>query len=197
MAYTNSWTTVAPAGSAAANTADDEIRKLRLDMEERMNDLVNDWTVDPVVLKSEGPSGVRWRHWSEGVLDRGTEDYENFTSRVLISDSISTNSRVWYAPMPLTVGTTLTDVTARVNRVNVTAAITLQVIKISNNADPPLETALMGTVTSSSTGWEDLSSGVLSEVIDVDHVYLAVVTLKPDGTTANTAQFLAYKFTAS
>lgn len=197
MAYTNSWTTVAPAGSAAANTADDEIRKLRLDLEERMNDLVNDWTVDPVVLKSEGPSGVRWRHWSEGVLDRGTEDYANFTARVLISDSAAASARVWYAPMPLTVGTTLTNVVARVDRVNSSAVITLQVVKISNNADPPVETALMGTVTSSTTGWEDLSSGVLTEAIDVDHVYLAIVILTPDGSTANTARFLAYKFTAT
>ena len=52
MAYTNSWTTVAPAGSAAANTADDEIRKLRLDLEERLEEVaIVDITVDPVVHK--------------------------------------------------------------------------------------------------------------------------------------------------
>ena len=53
MAYTNNWTTVAPAGSAAANTADDEIRKLRLDMEERLEEVViEDMTTDPVVHKA-------------------------------------------------------------------------------------------------------------------------------------------------
>ena len=36
MAYTNVWTTTAPLGSIQANTLDDEIRKLRLDMQERL-----------------------------------------------------------------------------------------------------------------------------------------------------------------
>ena len=195
MAYTNVWTTVAPAGSAAANTLDDEIRKLRLDFEERLEEfLIADMTADPVVAAG---GGARWRHWSEGVLDRSSDDWGNHTARVLISGAITASARGWYAPLPLIVGSTLTDVTARVNRVNATAVITLQVVKLSNNASPPVETALMGTVTSTSTGWEDLSSGVLSEVIDINHVYLAVVQLTPDGTTANTARFLAYKYTAT
>ena len=55
MAYTNVWTAIAPTGAAAANTTDDEIRKLRLDIEERMGDVVVDWTTDPVVLGSGQP----------------------------------------------------------------------------------------------------------------------------------------------
>ena len=53
MAYTASWTTVAPTGAAAANTADDEIRKLRLDLEERLEEfLIADMSADPVVANS-------------------------------------------------------------------------------------------------------------------------------------------------
>jgi len=36
MPYTNAWNTTDPAGSAAANTIDTEIQKLRLQMQERV-----------------------------------------------------------------------------------------------------------------------------------------------------------------
>lgn len=53
MAHTNpGWPTNIPPGSDAANTADDQLRRLRLDLLERMNDFVVSFTADPVVLKS-------------------------------------------------------------------------------------------------------------------------------------------------
>lgn len=51
MTYTNTWSTTRPLGSAQANTADDEMRAIRLDVQERMNELVEDWSADPVVPK--------------------------------------------------------------------------------------------------------------------------------------------------
>ena len=52
MAYTNSgWPTNIPAGSDNLNTADDQLRRLRLDLKERFNDIVDDITTDPVVPK--------------------------------------------------------------------------------------------------------------------------------------------------
>ena len=53
MAYTNAWSNIVPAGSDALNTADDQIRRLRLDVQERMDDIVADWTTDPVVPGSD------------------------------------------------------------------------------------------------------------------------------------------------
>ncbi len=53
MAYTNAWTNAVPAGSDAANTIDDQIRRLRLDINERMTDLVDNWDSDPVVSKND------------------------------------------------------------------------------------------------------------------------------------------------
>lgn len=53
MAYTRTWTKNNPPGSQAANTADDELRNLREDVEQRMAALVTGWTTggasDPVV----------------------------------------------------------------------------------------------------------------------------------------------------
>ena len=50
MAYTNSgWPTNIPAGSDPLNTADDQLRQLRLDIKERLNDIVGDFTADPII----------------------------------------------------------------------------------------------------------------------------------------------------
>jgi len=50
MPYTNPWIDSIPLGSQNANTADDEFRKIKLDIHERMDDIVVDWTADPIVL---------------------------------------------------------------------------------------------------------------------------------------------------
>lgn len=54
MAYTNPWSDTDPPGSQNANTIDDELRQLRLDIHERMDDIVDDWEDDPVVVTSGG-----------------------------------------------------------------------------------------------------------------------------------------------
>ena len=51
MAHTNAgWPTNIPAGGDNLNTADDQLRRLRLDLKERFNDFVDDITADPIVL---------------------------------------------------------------------------------------------------------------------------------------------------
>lgn len=57
MAYTNSWSVIIPAGSDPA-TVDNDLRQLRLDFQERMNSLVDDFTDDPVVLKAASTTKV-------------------------------------------------------------------------------------------------------------------------------------------
>jgi hypothetical protein len=54
MAKTHPWVTTVPSGSEQASTADDHFRRLRLEIEERMNDIVEDWSADPVVLSPTG-----------------------------------------------------------------------------------------------------------------------------------------------
>ena len=51
MAHTNSgWPTNIPVSSDPLNTTDDQLRRLRLDLKERFNDIVDDFTADPIVL---------------------------------------------------------------------------------------------------------------------------------------------------
>lgn len=49
MPYDNPWVNNTPLGSDLANTIDDQIRRLRLDIQQRMDDVVNNWFADPVV----------------------------------------------------------------------------------------------------------------------------------------------------
>ncbi len=58
MAHTNAWSNIVPAGSDNLNTADDQIRRLRLDIQERGDEIVDDWTADPVVPKKLDVSRV-------------------------------------------------------------------------------------------------------------------------------------------
>lgn len=53
MPYTDAWNTTRPAGGVAAKNIDDEIRLLRLQLDQRLEDvLVEDMSADPLVLKS-------------------------------------------------------------------------------------------------------------------------------------------------
>ena len=49
MAYDNAWSIIITAGSDNLNPADDQIRQLRKDIGQRMDDVVDDFTTDPVV----------------------------------------------------------------------------------------------------------------------------------------------------
>jgi hypothetical protein len=51
MPYTNTWDDTRIPGSTLAKLIDEEFRRVRLDIHQRMDDIVEDWLVDPVVLK--------------------------------------------------------------------------------------------------------------------------------------------------
>ena len=57
MPYSRVWTKNNPPGSQAASTADDELRNLREDIEQRMMDITNGWStaspLDPITLRGQ------------------------------------------------------------------------------------------------------------------------------------------------
>lgn len=55
------WDETSPSGSALANTLDTIIQGLKAEIRERMNDIVVDWTDDPVELKPLSLPGVGLR----------------------------------------------------------------------------------------------------------------------------------------
>ncbi|KKM20368.1 hypothetical protein LCGC14_1646140 [marine sediment metagenome] len=125
MAYTNAgFPTNIPAGSDNLNTADDQLRRLRLDLKERFNDIVDDITADPIVLKNITPklahvyenagatisSGVNTTvAWTAETLDTGSfHDNSTNNSRLTITDA---GYYHLYCVMQLSAGAT-TDVIA-------------------------------------------------------------------------------------
>lgn len=54
MAYSRAWNEATPTDSTDAPTIDDLFRNLKVDVRERMNDVVADWTADPVIPQGSG-----------------------------------------------------------------------------------------------------------------------------------------------
>lgn len=83
MPYTNTWDESSPDGSENANTIDTEFQQLKLDIRERMNDLVDDWANDdPQQPKSGYPRCVLSRSGAQ-ALSTGTAEDISWTSEDL------------------------------------------------------------------------------------------------------------------
>lgn len=133
MAYTDIWNESAPAGSAAANTVDDQIRQLKLDLRERINTIlgvaIGTAFADPLIasgydLTTLGPLAVSqtftiYLPWSLGAA-QGAQTSPN--PAYLMSghtptagDGIQYNgvdALNWIVPVVLPVGVTITTLTA-------------------------------------------------------------------------------------
>jgi len=59
MAYTNTWAQLAITGAAAPDTIDEKFTQVALAIQERMDDVVDDWTADPVIPKAQLKIGVQ------------------------------------------------------------------------------------------------------------------------------------------
>lgn len=118
MPYSNVWITNAPPGSQAANTVDDEFRKLRLDLEERLEEkFITDVAVDPWVVRPEILGNVTGKilllHHSLWVPDSNGLNYSRLGTRLVHS---SGGAASYFCALPLPVGVTITQVRYLVNR---------------------------------------------------------------------------------
>ncbi len=117
MAYTRVWTRNNPPGGQAANTADDEIRNLRQDTEERMGTLVTGWDTttptDPIIVRPEILGNVTGKkltlHWAAFVKewDLSSTNAGDFDDKYVIGPINS----IYVCPLPLPVGDIITSVT--------------------------------------------------------------------------------------
>lgn len=126
MAYSNVWNSASPPGSQAANTADDEFRKFRVDIEERMEDkFITDVVVDPWVVKPEILGNVVGKRYMlhhsaftpDAIYDIPTAQ-PTFTRVALYVEHISgdANIRTLQAPLHIPPGATITGIDYLVNR---------------------------------------------------------------------------------
>lgn len=126
MPYTNVWSDIAPPGSQNANTVDDELRKLRLDIHERLSGaLVGPITDDPLVVKPEilgNVVGKRYMiHHSAFKPDVEWDVVSaqpTFTRVALYAEHLNTDAstRSMWAPLYIPPGVTITGIEFLVNR---------------------------------------------------------------------------------
>lgn len=168
MAFTNPWSNIIPAGSDPANTADDEIRQLRFDIDERMDTIVPDWSADPIVVLADIRKTV---HWSEGSFDplgndTLTEGYEVFG--VGLHALSAGTTLVWRNIMNLPVGATLQKVVCRCFKNNPLASFVIEIVEADDAL--PSEFVLETEPVLSVTGWVDHEVGTspLGLVVAVD-----------------------------
>lgn len=160
MAFTNPWSNIIPAGSDPANTADDEIRQLRLDIDERMDTIVADWSADPIV----NLTGIRKTvHWSDGNFDPLGSDTMTDGWMVFgigVHPATKDVQNVWRLPMDIPVGAVLTEYSGRVYRDTVLSLMNVTVVE-ADDATPSefvLDTSPVGGI----GGWVDVGNSGLA-----------------------------------
>lgn len=188
MAYAVAWNEAAPVGSStSADTLDTELQNLKKSIRERMNDILgNVWETDANDPKAiDYPLGIAI-HWSIGHIDRGSStSWDASGGDRAIHPSATTTTVILYIPIPMKTGITLASVKARVDR-DTGATVVLDVKRVDNAGS---ETN-MGTSTSASTGYHDLSVSSLAHTVLADTTYLARVTLTSDGVSSDSAILL-------
>lgn len=184
MAYTRPWTKNNPPGGQAANTADDEIRNLREDTEERMAALVTGWNTgaptDPVVplaaIKGNVVGKVLYFHhsafemdtsWDPGTLNNA------FTRSALFAEHVAAdaNVRLMWMPLILPIGVSIQQVAVIVNR-NGAANMTFRFLNNGYNLAPG--TTVIGTVNTGANGVLELQLAVPTLTVATTMYYLEV-----------------------
>lgn len=191
MAYDNTWSNVIPPGGDPLNTADDHIRQVRLDVDQRMDDVVGSWSSDPV----QGPTVSRTIDWTAGVLKTtgGAADHVSSDDISVQSDTAST-SIIWYIPLlGLPVGIVLDTVLLRVYRDDAAAVVDVDLEKIDGS---PTKTDI-GVITSTDvSGWHTLSISSLAHTVLADNSYRVEVLLTPGAAvTSARLQNITYTYT--
>lgn len=162
MAYTNVWNEAAPAGSANANTIDDIIRAHKLDIRERMNDVVVDWTADPVVIDVTG-IGVRTGvdlYFSHEILHGEQDDDDiSWIEAYFQSDD---EERFVRGSVRLPLGAVVKEVSAIID-INAAASVELRLQRRSHSTTPGV--VPVANISTSSTGVFDLAALGLNHTV--------------------------------
>lgn len=168
--YTNVWTNAAPLGGIAANLLDDEIRKLRLDVEERMTALVTGFTTggatDPVVALPELKGNVigkllhlhhsAWQSHSTTAPSR---------SALYVAPSGNTGTYGFWAPLILPVGCVLQNITGTFDRQGVTVAFSVGYVDV-----------VTGLLTTLATRSENVVAGIFQKAVSAADLAHTIVT---------------------
>lgn len=187
MPYTNAWNESTPAGSAARTTVDDLFRQLKVDIRERMDGIVVDWTADPVVLGgiSYAKTGKTLIFSPHGLMYQNDEDDVTVTDAYVQLDNES--AKPMWMSVPLPIGITITKAEFLVDRMSATS-VTATLAYNTFDLTPTLN--IVSTLTATTGGLQKLDSGTLSHVTAADRVYFAKIEQ-----VANNVRFYGLKIT--
>lgn len=171
MAYTNAWTDNVPLGSEAAKNIDDFMRRVRLDIHERMDNVVADWTADPVVPLAAGTFKIVIPASGFQGLQADTSSWfeGGATGAWVISDDypipVTSGSRSVAAPISglIPAGRTITQIEWLINR-NTAPTFTASLISITFDLAQTI--AVEHTISTSVGGLQLLDSGAISITLD-------------------------------
>jgi len=142
MAYTDPWLATQPVNTDAVSGADDEIRKTRLGIQERMDDVlgaVGSWATDPITQDIDKNQFI---HWSAFSSTQGGS-----TLAVGSDFSLQSASAVTlYAPVLLPRGATITAIEIKAKSTGATAALALTLEKVDTTGAPAQTTLATITV---------------------------------------------------
>ncbi len=193
MAFTNVWSNIIPAGSDPANTADDELRQLRLDINERMDQLVEDWTADPLLTLTGIRRTVYWTDGAFQIFGTGTTLSEGYSNSSLkMHPAALTDTINWVIRMNVPVGATLQRVEGRVFRDNATGAVIMRSKRTTNT---PTAITFNTQTSTFLAGWHTLVGSALVELAVVDEMLITEFSLTAGTLTDEVGLFsLTYEY---
>lgn len=176
MAYTNVWSDTIPLGTDLASTIDDSIRQLRLDIHDRMDSIVNDWTADPVTLQSGIVTDTIQKnlfiHHSAFAQDDPRSTVTRIAEKLTVVP-FATSVLMW-APVILPVGAVITGVVFNMTQgAGLPCNIKLRKVVFNTAPTPPTASDILTFVTDNSSFKEYILNGSYT-VLNNDVLFLEV-----------------------
>lgn len=192
MAYTHAWTDNVPLGSEAAANIDDFMRRARLDIHERMNDVVVDWTADPVVPKTPGSGATRIIPAAAFQTLGGPMDGSSFLDDSGLSLHLIGSGPNWAAPISdfIAIGSKIVKLEYLVDR-NTITTVTFSLLSMTFSLTPTPATE--HTIATSAGGLQIVDSGAIAITLDVGKIY--VIEVDKGSTGGQTGKFYGVRVT--
>lgn len=196
MAYTRDWDTEVlntPPGTRDSDEIDDAIREFKVDLDERLRDMVWDLADDPVQVKVPGINVDGSQNIKVPAVDgRLMLNLQFDAASYIVKPTAVSQGGNWIASIPVPRGTTIHSVGFNVARKTIGAAVTCSVIKVQNATGiaSPIPTVLFSGGAVVNANIQGVSAGVIDTLIDSGTDVLLRVDIAADGASVDNS-FLA------
>lgn len=197
MAYANAWNDTDPPGTELAKNIDDQIRLLRSEIHERMNDLTQTgWTADPVVPKNLASTDlIRLIPYSSWLNDyHGVAGVGVFDGVVVGASGEGPYVATLNGVIPR--NATITNIKHNISpEVGGGVTWTLKVLEVAFPVVAPISPTVIYTMSTAVDGIQTMDSGVISKLLDSDNKYYSLAFEDTAGPAGKLCQIIAAKIT--